>query len=173
MVNINLTTAENEGVKKEFPYKKGLTVIIIALVIVGAAYGGIIQYSKQVSKADADAKSTYLVEYDKLAAGSAKEVLDFEQRLELSKSLLSENDATMNSLTELEKTVVPGVYLASYEYNNQENSIKVQCVGENFRSVAQQLVSFKKSALFSSASVGETTLTEKGKVNFPVNLKIK
>jgi len=173
MVNINLSTGGNESSGGGIPYKKSLITIIVILVITAGVYAGLLLYTQRVVQADADANAQYSIEYDKLSQGNAKEVYDFQSRMDLASNLMAKGDSVVPSLQELEKVLVPGVYVSSYAYVGQDKTIKLACVGDKFETVAKQILSFKSSNLFSSVSAGETMMTTDGKINFTLNMGVK
>lgn len=173
MVNINLATSSSEASKTEFPYKKGLILMIILFLLVIGAYGGIILYTNKIVSDDERIKGQYDIEYAQLMAGNAKDVYDFQSRMNLAGKIVTNENMVIPSLQEMEKIMVTGAYLDSYLYDNKSGTIKLGCIGDNFGVIAKQILNFKNSQFFSSVNTGETSLDDKGKVQAVFELKIK
>lgn len=169
MVNINLTTAKMPS-QKETSYKKGITSIVIACILLLGGYGWLAITTSKISDDIKAANSVYDVEYAKLANDN-KDVIDFQNRIMIAKNLLTEKNVALESLAELEKDVIPGVYLDLYNYNGK-GVIILDMVADNFDILAKQISNFKKANYFSGLSFGKSSLNDKGKVKTTLNLKV-
>lgn len=173
MVNINLKTDGNTN-KDKIEWGKTLPLAILILAIVGLAYVAVLFYSKKVDGELKTAKDLYNQKLEDLKKGNVKNVFDFQNRLTESKKMIDTNFNLMDSLREIEKAMVPGVYLNSYQFEADKKSLSLGCIASNYNDVAKQIFSFKKSAYFSDVSSGETSLSgQDGKINFKINLQIK
>lgn len=172
MVNINLTSG-NEPKKEGVAFKKGLFSVIFIFLVILAAYGGFVIYKNKLAKDTVATNDQYSHEYAILASGNAKEVADFQNRLVIAKDLVNKKNIAEDSLVALEKVISPGVYLEKADYDNQSKQIILACVGDNYDSVAKQILNFKNSDYFNLVKAGETSLAEGGKVKFPITLSIK
>ena len=173
MVNINLTTGSMETPKTGFPYKKSIITLTVLLVLTFGVYGGIVAYASKVTSDDAALKQQYTAEFNTFLKSNANDVYDFQTRMDLAKGLAAKNGVVIPSLQEVEKVMVAGAYLTSYSYDAQGGALKLAGVGDNFGVIAKQILNLKNSKMFSDVKVGDTSLGEKGKIKFSLELKIK
>ncbi len=173
MVNINLTTGGSQG-RGEIPYKSGILAVAAIFIVTLAVYGGIYLYKESLVKKVAATANEYAVERNNFTSKNEnKEVMDFQNRLLIAGELLAEKNAGLAALAEMEKTVVPGAYLTSFEFNKEEKNLKIRGLADSFGIVSRQLLSFKKSGFFSRVAAGDNFLSEGGKVDFSMELKVK
>lgn len=183
MANINLTTSTQEKEPLSFTMiNGGLLVITIIFFLTVISYIGIILYSRTVKGHIDDVKNQYNASYESVISNNkAKDVADFQNRTDTIKKLLS-SDSTGNVFEDfavIEKIILPNVHIDSYAYDSQKNQVTLQCVADNYNTVAKQILSFKtfkdenNFSYFSVTKAGEATLSpDAGTVSFPVTLKI-
>lgn len=172
MANINLATHSYAADRKSVSYSVGLTVTFVVLVVLLIGYGAILFIDKNTQAKSAEADSQYAAEYQKLIT-SNKDVVDFQNRLIIAKDLVVQEGVGYSSLPAVEKAMIPGVYLADFNYDQAQKTISVTGVADNFDMLAKQILSFKESKYFAEVSAGSTTLDQNGKVEFELELKIK
>ena len=175
MSNLNLTTGGAEVEKRRGGSLGTATVIpILILILVLVAYGAIIYLGTRVDAEKQTVTAQYENEYAKFLAGNAGAVLDYGQRSVLAGKLADENQLTSEIFQEVEKAVLPSVYLDSFEVDREKNTVILTCVGGNFNTVAKQIMSFKQSEYFSSVEPGQSLVdAATNKLNFVINLKTK
>jgi Tfp pilus assembly protein PilN len=120
-------------------------------------------YKSSLDSSLTAAKEDYNSTLNQLKTGEAKNVLDFQNRINESEKLLKEDVDSKGLLEILEKTMIPGVYLSSYSFVGDTKSLELECMTTSFNSVAQQILSFKNSNLFASVEGGETSFSEQDK----------
>ncbi|HLN18969.1 MAG TPA: hypothetical protein VK255_02245 [Patescibacteria group bacterium] len=174
MANINLSTGEAKP-KADISFGQGgLLMLIIFLILIIGLYGAELFWSNKMEQEATAIKTEFESKYSNLTKGNPIEVIDFQNRLTVSKNLSVEGRDIRESLLEIEKTIIPGVYLSMFEYDQKTAVITLTCLGDNFNTAAKQILSFKRSIFFAEVSGGEAKLaTEGGKVEFKVNLKLK
>ena len=152
----------------------GNIVLFIILFLVLAAYGGLLYWKSTLEKNIAQANNDHSADVAKFSSDKAKGVVDFQNRLTIAKNLLSDNSNNVNYLSALEKNIIPGVYVDSYNFDKTTNVIKLNCVADNYNIVAKQILSFKTSGQYVSVFGGQTSLdATKNKINVSVTLNIK
>lgn len=171
MVNINLKIDHTEEKKEISPITGGiiLGVILLLLIIV---YGGILFYKSRIDKEAELANAEYGAKLEEFKAGKAKNVFDFQNRLNNVISLANEKEEAGVALDNIEETILADVYMDSLEYDRDKKEIKLSLNAKNFNGMARQLLSFKNSGNYSDIQVGASAIKEK-LVNFPVTLLIK
>lgn len=174
MMNLNLKTQDeinNEKVK----WGKMLPLAMLILVIILLIYAGFIFYTKKINQEISTTKEAYSRKLEDLKSGNAKSVFDFQNRLSESEKIIANNLNPYDSLKEIEKVMIPGVYLSSFQFDAGIRKVILECIASNYNDVSKQIFSFKKSSFFSDVFAGETSISpdEEGKISFKVELKIK
>ncbi len=174
MSNINLAIGNQENRNNKRPPKKGMVIAIIALTVTIIVYGGLIFLQKKVAAQVQVAKSQYQTKYKKVLAGKVNDVLDFKNRTSIAKKLLAQRKNMDTILSNIESSMIPAVYLKSFNYDKTKNIILLNCVSNSFYSVARQILSFKENSFFSTVTPGNNFLdTQTGGVHFIIKLKLK
>jgi Tfp pilus assembly protein PilN len=174
MVNINL--AESEYSQKEQTgklYNTGAFVLLLVLIILLAAYFWLSFSIKNIDGKIAAANAQYAQERTKLVKSANKEVVDFQNRMDMASNLVSERNPGVESLPAIEKAFIPGVYATSLNYDQEKNSVDLAGVADTYEVLAKQILSFKQSENFSGVAVGKTGLDQSGNVVFDLSLNIK
>lgn len=174
MSNINLSSFSQEEKKPTQLAEKSLLGIFSVLVLVLAAWAGLFFYGKYLDKSIEQAKQSYQSQIAQLGSEGSKNVIDFQKRLDVSKSLITQGRNIGDDLTQVESLMVPNVYLSGYSYDESGKKISLTCVGDNYNTVAKQILSFKNSSYFSSVAAGSSSVdAQSNKITFPVELKVK
>lgn len=168
MTNINLATSSLPQ-KQGLPYKTGIISIVTALVVLIGGYFWLTMEKNKIASEIGTVNSGYMAEYQKLTT-SNKEIVDFQNRITLAKGLLDKKNVAVTSFPELEKDILPGVYLTSYALDGSNLTLAI--VANDFDVLARQIASFKKSGYFSAVSVGKATLDSNNKVVSEIILSI-
>ncbi len=170
MANINLITSKEESNS----LGTGIGALFALLLVVALIYVGLLFYgNKLVDDANKSAKE-YESKLNNFIAGDAKRVLDFQNRLSISKVLLAQERDSGKDIGKVEDAMITGVNLGSYKYDDASKSITLDCYADNYETVAKQILSFKSYDYFSSVFAGETKFdTKSNKISFPVVLTIK
>lgn len=171
MVNINLKIDPSEEKKNISPVTAGMVLggILLLLLI---AYGGLLFYKSRLDMQAATINGEYGAKLESFKAGNAKNVFDFQNRLNNVVKLSDEKEKTADMLSIIEQTMVPDLYVDSLEYDKAKGEIKLSLNAKNYNGMAKQLLKFKNSGYFSDIQVVSSQVTEKG-VKFPVTLVIK
>lgn len=116
-----------------------------------------------------------LARFDAVLAENAKQlrgervdrVAHFDQSITLVEKQLDGNSVDSQKLLgQLESLVIPSVKLTKYEYNEAENSVEIAGETDSFKSVAQQIISFKSENPFDKIKVESLVVAEGGQVEF-------
>ncbi|KKP79977.1 MAG: hypothetical protein A2271_01105 [Candidatus Moranbacteria bacterium RIFOXYA12_FULL_35_19] len=175
MSNINLSTTEEVSTKGSSIVGKGLALSIAILVFLGIVYGVLILTNKEISSKIKSVQNDYEMEFNNFLAGNSSEIIDFKNRSDVAKKMLVENKSMANILSHIESATLPTVYLNSLDYDKSTNKVAISCMGDNFQTVAKQVLSFKQDNYFSAVMLGHSSLDSKNanKVNFDIDLIIK
>jgi hypothetical protein len=174
MPNINLAS---EDVSKNYsnPAGKSLSFSIAVLILTILLYGGFIIANGVLSSKIKTVQGEYTAEYNKFLSGNGNEIIDFKNRSEAAGKMIAENKSTADILSRIESSMLPSVYINSLEYNKSSQTVTLQCIGDNFTTVAKQILSFKQNDFFAAVVPGRSFLDSKNsnKLSFYIDLKIK
>lgn len=168
MTNINLATSGLPQ-KQGMPYKKGIVSIVVILAVLGGVYGWLVFETGKVGREVEAVNSDYAAEYQKLISGN-REIVDFQNRITLAKDMLAGGGKALGSLSELEKSLLSGVYLIDYVL--EKGQLKLTAAANDLDVLARQIASFKNNSYFSGVSVGKSTLNDKNKIVSEIVLSI-
>jgi hypothetical protein len=143
-----------------------LVTVVFFLTIIG--FGGLRWYINKldVNLAGFDA---VLAEHAKQLQGETVDrVARFDDRMTLVGKQLSDDQGvdSQKLLSQLEGLVVPNIKLTKYEYNDVGKFVEVKGLADNFKSVAQQLISFKSEPLFVGINVQSLSINNDKLVEF-------
>lgn len=174
MPNINLAT-EDISRKNSSPMGKGLFFSIILLVLVIVLYGGLLITNKILSSKISEAENEYNIEYDKFLSGDGNEIIDFESRSQEAEKIITEGKSAADILSQVEKTMIPSVYVNSFKYDKNKNTISLICVADSFQTMSKQILSFKQDKYFSVVIPKQGSLDpkENNKIIFNIDLQVK
>lgn len=169
MAGVNLSqsmTASDGGSRKKARMSFGFPISIVLLVLTLLGWGGLRWYMSsldgKITRLDAEiaANST------EFQSERVERIENFDARL----SLLNTDPAEMidpeSILAKLESVMVPQVVLTEYEYNGEEKQVSVSGKTDNFRYVAEQIISLKSDPMFSRVEVSSVSRDEDGKIEF-------
>ena len=173
MSNINLATGETPR-NNSRTSKSGLLISVIVLILLICLYGALLFINKKVSAQISSVQNQYKTEYGKLLAGDGNNIIDFENRSKVARKLISQNKPVSVSFSQIENSLLPSVYLTSYKYDKKKGIIALNCVGDNFNTVAKQILSFKENKYFYQVIPGASQINaQTNQLSFSINLKIK
>ena len=174
MPNINLAT---EDITKKNPNAMGtgLIVSIVILILVFVLYGALLITNRVLSSKIEGVKGEYDIEYNKFLAGNGNEIIDFKNRSDAAEKIIAENKSMADVLSQVEKSMLPAVYLTSFKYDKSKQTISLNCIGDSFQTVAKQILSFKQNNYFSGVIPGRSSISgkENNKISFSIDLIIK
>ncbi|NTU67193.1 MAG: hypothetical protein HGB08_04725 [Candidatus Moranbacteria bacterium] len=174
MENINLASGTvGRGEDRKEIIGASLKWILALVVLVVIAYLAMVMYKGYLGRSIDNVSAEYQEKRNDFVGQNAKEVLDFQNRLDFAKSSAESQRDSVLDLREIERLIIAGSYVASYEYDKDAGAITLDCLADNYDIMAKQILSFRGSSYFSIVSAGESTLdTKTNKVSFPITLKI-
>jgi Tfp pilus assembly protein PilN len=159
MPNINLTT-ESVAKEKGFSAGMGMISLLVAVLIFAGVYGYLYYTKSSLAKVITLTQTEYNSEYAKFLSESGSEVIDFKNRSDIAKKLIKEDKSMSEVLTNIEKSILPAVYLDSFSYNETNKTITLECIGDSFETVSKQIASLKGNEYFSAVVFGESSLND-------------
>lgn len=174
MVNINLASG---GIQPQQTEKTNWGWMIPAEIFLTVLVLGVFVFLffdvRSLNEKIKITKSEYETQVNILKGESAKNVFDFQNRMNEADKMLSGSVDYGEAMREVEKLTIQEIYLNSLSLDSFKKELTVVCMAKNFDQVARQIASFKKSAYFSKVSAGESEITDKGEIKFPVILNLK
>ena len=166
MPQINLSTGSGSEKIEPSRFRSNLSIILSLLIIAATVgvYFGVVAYRRSVDREFSNIDAEITSKRSMISGEKANRVADFSDRLSIIGKNLSDSAMSPNEpLSKIERSMVPGVNLSSYEYDLEKRVVRAFVVADSFRSLAEQLVSLKQQ--FSSVQVEkEARLNEDGKV---------
>ncbi len=170
MANINLVTVE----KRESIISPGTLKLFFLLLLVAMLYAALFFYGRYLDKKTIDLKAQYADKHNMFMSNDTKKVMDFQNRLNISQTLIGESRDINKDLDAVRAAISSGTYLDSYKYDNAAGTITLNCFANNYDTIAKQILSFKNSSYFSTVSIGDTKLdTKTNIISFSIILTLK
>lgn len=172
MDGINLSQSMQESkkgtTKTEAFLDKGVTVVFVLFLVVAAGWGGLVWYVGTIDQKIAAANVSLTDGVASLTGKKADRAGDFSDRSSIIRKSLAKAVDPDKELGEMEKMTVPGVVLTGYRYDRDEKSVSVIGTTDNFKFVAQQLLTLKVSGKFDAPKVMSLTRMKDGKIEFAI-----
>lgn len=169
MAGINLSQSLQESKKnaeKKSLSDKGLIGAFVILLLVAGGWGGLRWYMQTLDDRIAFLEETLANNANRLEGENADRVADFNNRLILIGEGIDNAAEPKEILEQLERLTVPDVVLTKYEYNRQDHVMFIGGVTDNFKYLAQEILSLKSEKAFSEVKVEIITRTKEGKLAF-------
>lgn len=176
MVDVNLhQAAERElRIKRNIPFFKTSPFISFSLLaIVLVLYGGTILYQKTLESKKANLAEAKEQELKTINTDAANEAIDFQTRLDSSLKNLEKKVSPKDTLDAMERMMVKGVFLNSLVNDTDSDKMEIEAVSDGFKTTASQMLSFKKSEIFSDVRINESGRDEDGRVVFSLEADLK
>ena len=172
MVDVNLAFENSDRERSAFG--GGLPGVIAALVMTVLVYMGMILYNAKLVSDTTKIQERYKAQYSEILSGKAREILDFQNRMDMSASAMFGRSDIAGTFSGLEKIIISDVYVKQYSFDGASKSAKIICNAKNYNIVAKQILNFKSSGMFADVTVGETKFDlQNGSIEFIVNVKFK
>ncbi len=164
MAGVNLSqsmTEDNAPVKKE-SFFSGASVSVMLLVLSLAGWGGLRFYLDSLDKQIAAIDATLSSNHGKLQGENVNRVVDFAARVGFFQADPAELVDPQDILTKTEALIVPAVTLIEYAYNQGEKMITLSGKTDNYKHLAEQILSLKSESLLSRVKVDAITRDKEG-----------
>jgi hypothetical protein len=175
MANINLSqsNAENGGKDVESIFD---TRLVISLGIIILAFGtlfGLKMYGSSLEKETASLSANIDTQIKELAGDSSRRVIDFQERMKnIDEKLMNTSVSPQDMFVLMEQLVITGNSLDSYNYDVNGKAVTMKIVSNDFKSAAQQVMSFKSHSAFTSVNIVNSQKGIDGKVSSEVVISL-
>lgn len=173
MANLNLAMQEDKKNPDSKVLSSGQGIVLAIFFLIVAAYAGLVLYGKYIDNKAKQLQEGYAQEYEKFVGSQdSRKVLDFQDRLTIASKAYGEEKNVSLDFSGLEKSIINGVYVEKYSYDDKDKAIMLDLVAPDYGLVAQQIQGLKSSENFSLSQVGGSRLDgTKGKIFFSITLK--
>jgi len=167
-INLSQSMTGNDGSskKKEALFDTGFVVAFLIFLVVVLGWAGLRFYITQLNK-QITALDTTIAEHNaELQGGAVDRVADFDRRLQFLAENATERTEPSQIFSQLESLMVPSNALLEYEYNKTEKVITFSARTNNYRNIAEQVISLKSEKMFSSVKVDTIDRDKEGRITF-------
>lgn len=165
-MNLTLSTAEKMEENKGI-FDGSLAIISVIFFLVVASWGGMRWYIKTQNDTLANLDATLAQSSPQLQGDKVNRVAYFDARSRFAGQQV--NGVTVDAkklLGQLESLTVPNVRLTRYEYNEVGKFVVVEGETDNFKYIAEQIISLKSEELFAGIRVDSIQRTKEGRIGF-------
>lgn len=176
MVDINLhQEAEKElRIKRsKSVFKSSSFIAFTLLAVVLVIYGATMLYQKSLENKKTSLEQTKESELKSIDAEATNEVVDFQERIDATTANLESKSNPKDTLDAIERLIVKGVFLNSLVQDGDEGKISMEAVSDSFKVAASQMLSLKKSDMFSDVRIIDSGRDDSGRVVFSLEADLK
>lgn len=169
MVDINLHQAAEKDLmisKRKSVLSSTYFISLVLLVVVGSFYGLTMLYKNRLASQKDALASSKEQEVSSLDQRELNNLNDFQDRLTSSNFNLNNKKNPEDIFQLVEKLIVKGSYLNSLVFSSVDNKIEIEVVADSFRLAANQILSLKKSELFSDVKITDSSRNQDGQAVF-------
>ncbi len=166
-VNLSQPVAEEEEVKRSRGFfDTGIIVSLVLLALSGSVWGGMRLYLGSLDKKIATLDETLSANAERLKGEGVNRVADFDARVTYYAEHRDGLTDPRDILRRLESVMVPGIVLTSFTYDNQARTSIIAGRSEDFRKMAEQILSLKAEKIFSQVVVDRIERDDKDRITF-------
>lgn len=175
MANINLSQSSVERRNREIGsiFDRGVLIPLSIFILVFGVWFGLNMYDKSLEEnivaTDLDIQS----QTAELSGKSVARVIDFQKRLDLIDTKLSDKTRDpLSIVASVEKSMVPGAFLNAYEYDADAQTLSLSVAARDFQIMAQEAMALKTYGGFSTITVGDISKSDDGTVESKMDISL-
>ncbi len=165
-MNLSQSTMEEEEVGKQSLFDSGFIVSLSLILLSALSFGGLHLYIGSLDKKIAALEGQLSGSTASLKGEHIDRVADFDARLNHFSTNQTEFFETRDILQKLESRTLPGVVLQKFQYSAKEKTVTVDGISGDYRRLAEQIMTFKKEAIFSKLKVENISQNNENQVTF-------
>lgn len=169
-INLSRSAEQATELKKYNSFGRGAISIIIVLVLVVAAWIGIVSYEKKLVAEVEGIASDIAAKRGAFSGSDVDDVADLQFRLEILKAGLQERVSPASMLGSMEGLLLPGIVLSEYSFDALTRVISVSGKADTLGIIAKQMVLIKRVPEFSGLSVDTLSRNGDGKFDFSFSI---
>ena len=169
MAGINLSQSIQENRKslesRSF-FDIGFVVSLVLFLLVAGTLIGMKWYTQTMNDKISGLEQVLQNNTARLHGNNVDRIADFDNRQFLIGKNLNDTLDMKQALEQMESLMVPNVVLTQYELNKKEHRLTIGGGTDNFKYLAQQIMSLKTQSAFSDVKVDTIERTKEGKIDF-------
>ncbi len=171
-VNLSQSMNEEEQSEKRSFFDVGIIISLVVLLLIGLSWGGLRLYIGSIDKQLTEVDQALASVTGQLKGDAVDRIADFDTRLNYFSANEDGFSDAQGIIQKLEKGVVPGVVLTRFQYSPGEKAVMFEGTCADFRKLAEQVMSFKREAIFSRVKVEKVDRDEKNQVVFSLKASL-
>lgn len=176
MVDINLHQAAEKDLmvsRRQSFVKSTYFISLVVLSVVLVAYGLTMLYKNNLASQRDEVVAQETAEINSISADKVNELNDFQNRLTGTVYNLENKKNPQEIFSLVESLVVKGSYINELTYDRMENTMEMEAVAGSFKLAANQILSLKKSDLFSDVQIIDSKRDDKNLAVFRLRAVFK
>ena len=174
MVNINLhqeIEKDQARKKKSWLSRSSNYISLFILIITFVVFGGTKLYQGYLKKEIGRIDGQIAKETSDFDSNVLTKIIDFQNKIDRVDSNYENKNNPNDDFSEVEKLMVEGVSLNMYEYDDKGDTLTLEAVANDFKTIAEQMLSFKKSENFNGVDITRTSRDSEGGIIFALEIK--
>lgn len=165
-VNLSQSMIEEERPLQRSFFDTGVILSLVVLMLVGLGWGGLRLYMNSLDAKIAALDTTINANGEDLRGDRIDRVADFEARIKYFSKNKEDFIEPENILAALETVMVSGIVLTKYEYDQVTGVSTISGRSEDFKKLAEQILSLKSERIFSQVEVEGVGRDEEKRLTF-------
>ena len=165
-MNLSQSTVDEEEVEKQSLFDSGFIVSLSLILLSASMFGGLHFYIGFLDKKILVLESELSGSAMSLKGDHIDRVADFDARLNHFSTNKVDFFETRDIFQKLESSMLPGVVLEEFQYNAKEKVVTIDGTSGDYRRLAEQMMTFKKEAIFSKLKVENIARNDEDQVTF-------
>ncbi len=172
-INLSHSSVEQAAeLKKYDSFGRGAVTIVAILLLVLAAWGGVVFYGKKLSAEMDGIVAEIATKRGAFSGADVDDVADFQFRLEVLKAGLKERVSPAGMLNSIEELLLPAVALTGYSFDAKEKEISLAGEADALGTIAKQMVLLKRTSGFSGITVNSLSREDSGRFKFDLSVAV-
>lgn len=165
-INLSQSGEERRSSSKKKMFDAGFIIVVIVFVLVLGVWGALWYFSQsaegeiQALDAQINAATT------ELTGDEVDRILGFDARVKGIEENVPLHLDTAERFAQLEKMILPSIRLTNFSYDHQKGATVIEGVTNDYKFLAQQLISLKTDPMYQNIRVDAVTTTETGDISF-------
>lgn len=166
MANLNLSqsTLERKRSESNSIFDRHFMIPMSLIILSFGTLFGLKIYDAALKNEVASLDASSKVKLSGLESESVNRLVDFQARSEAIDAKLKAGVSPQDMFATIEKLMVGGVSLDSYNYDMEARTVAMKVISSDFKSIAQQAMNFKTMGSFKSVVVSDSAKKDDGTV---------
>lgn len=153
MEGINLSSSLPEQKRKKSFFSGGSFFIVSIFFLLLILWGGMQWYLKTLGDTFVEKQLVLSENNLKVTGEKVDRIVGLDTRIKIAQDQVENTVSTNELLSQLESLIITNVRLKKYEFNKAQGFVIIDGETDNFKYIAQQLISFKSNKIFQNIAV--------------------